>query len=181
MSTASSGPSASEGTPGAAALERAKRPRTALAGPYGHPFHPIAVTIPIGSWVASLVFDLIAVFGEEPEVFAAGAYWLIVVGCVGAVVAALLGLLDLSVIPRGTKAFRTGLLHMALNVVVLTLFLVNLVLRGAQGTDDASSAGIVLSVVALALLGVSGWLGGHLAYHHGVRVANERTQAEAYR
>lgn len=167
--------------PRAGALERAKRPRTVLAGPYGHPFHPIAVTVPIGTWLASLVFDLIAAFGEEPEVFATGAYWLIVIGCVGAVVAALLGLLDLSVIPRGTTAFRTGLLHLALNVAVLALFLVNLVLRGGQGTDAASGAGIALSVVALAMLGVSGWLGGHLAYHHGVRVADERTQGEAYR
>lgn len=174
-------PSTSDHASVAGALERAKRPRTVLAGPYGHPFHPIAVTIPIGAWVASIVFDLVAVFGEEPDVFATGAYWLIVIGCVGAVVAALLGLLDLSVIPRGTTAFRTGLLHMALNVAVLALFLVNLVLRGTQGTDDASGAGIVLSVVALVMLGVSGWLGGHLAYHHGVRVASERTQGEAYR
>jgi uncharacterized membrane protein len=29
--------------------------RTVLAGPYGHPFHPILVTIPIGAWVASVV------------------------------------------------------------------------------------------------------------------------------
>ena len=170
-----------ESAPWVGALERAKRPRTVLAGPYGHPFHPIAVTIPIGTWLASLVFDLVAVFGEEPDAFATGAYWLIVIGCAGAVVAALLGLLDLSVIPRGTKAFRTGLLHMAVNVAVLALFVVNLVLRGTQGTGDASGAGIALSVVALAMLGVSGWLGGHLAYHHGVRVASERTQAEAYR
>ena len=170
-----------EQAPWVGALERAKRPRTVLAGPYGHPFHPIAVTIPIGTWVASLVFDLVAAFGDEPAAFATGAYWLIVIGCVGAVAAALLGLLDLSVIARGTKAFRTGLAHMALNSAVLVLFLVNLVLRGGQGTEDASGAGIALSVVALAMLGVSGWLGGHLAYHHGVRVASERTQGEAFR
>jgi uncharacterized membrane protein len=30
----------------------------ALAGPYGHPFHPILVTVPIGAWVASLVGPL---------------------------------------------------------------------------------------------------------------------------
>lgn len=30
--------------------KRAKRPITAAAGPYGHPFHPILVTIPIGAW-----------------------------------------------------------------------------------------------------------------------------------
>ena len=163
-----------------APLERAKRPRSVLAGPYGHPFHPILVTVPIGAWVASLVFDLMAAFGDDPEVFARGAYWLIVIGSVGAVLAALVGLLDLTVIPRGTKAFRTGLTHMALNTAVLVLFVVNVVLRGSQGNDDASGAGIALSVVALALLSVSGFLGGHLAYKYGVRVADERTQAQAY-
>ncbi|MGW0424100.1 hypothetical protein [Streptomyces sp. NPDC003015] len=39
--------------------QQAKRPvSAALAGPYGHPFHPILVTVPIGAWVASLVFDI---------------------------------------------------------------------------------------------------------------------------
>ncbi|PWI10201.1 hypothetical protein DIZ27_14145 [Streptomyces sp. NWU339] len=38
---------------------QAKRPVSAwLAGPYGHPFHPILVTVPIGAWVTSLVFDI---------------------------------------------------------------------------------------------------------------------------
>lgn len=36
-------------------LYRAKRPKTVLAGPYGHPFHPVLVTIPIGVWIASAV------------------------------------------------------------------------------------------------------------------------------
>jgi len=40
---------------------------------------------------------------------------------------------------------------------------------------------IVLSVVALLALGVSGALGGKLAYHYGVRVAAEADQAEGFR
>ena len=36
--------------------DRGKQPVSAtLAGPYGHPFHPILVTVPIGAWAASLV------------------------------------------------------------------------------------------------------------------------------
>lgn len=34
--------------------------------------------------------------------------------------------------------------------------------------------------MSLAILGVTGWLGGHLAYKFGVRVADERTQAEGF-
>ncbi|MFF8882681.1 DUF2231 domain-containing protein [Streptomyces flaveolus] len=38
---------------------QAKRPVSAsLAGPYSHPFHPVLVTVPIGAWVTSLVFDI---------------------------------------------------------------------------------------------------------------------------
>ena len=37
----------------------AKQPVSALlAGPYGHPFHPVLVTIPIGAWVSSVVLDI---------------------------------------------------------------------------------------------------------------------------
>ena len=38
--------------------QQAKHPVSLMAGPYGHPFHPILVTIPIGAWTASLVFDI---------------------------------------------------------------------------------------------------------------------------
>jgi hypothetical protein len=33
------------------ARQPAKRPVTVLAGPYGHPFHPILVTVPIGEYL----------------------------------------------------------------------------------------------------------------------------------
>ena len=164
-----------------ASLLRAKRPRSVLAGPYGHPFHPMLATVPIGAWVASLVFDVAAFVGNESEVFARGAYWLIIVGIVGALLAALFGLLDLSGIPRGSRAQRTGLAHLGLNAAVIVLFGVNVVLRRAQGIDEATAAGIALSIVTLATLGASGWLGGRLAYRYGVRVADEGTQAEGYR
>jgi uncharacterized membrane protein len=161
--------------------DRAKRPLTPVAGPYGHPFHPIAVTIPIGAWTLSLVFDLVSRWSGEPEVFVKASFWLIAAGIVGAAVAALLGLMDLLTIPRGTPAFRTGLLHAGLNVLVLVLFAISfLVRRDHLDEGDATVAGVVLSAVALALLGASGWLGGKLAYHYGVRVADEGTQAEGF-
>jgi uncharacterized membrane protein len=162
-------------------LEQAKRPRTVLAGPYGHPFHPILVTVPIGAWVASVVFDLAALFTDEGDAFAEGAYWLVGIGIIGALLAAVFGLLDLMTIPRGTPAFRTGLTHMALNLVVVVLFAVNFAVRAANGYEEFSTPGLILSLVALAVLGVSGWLGGKLAYRYGVRVADEITQSEGFR
>src|SRR3954453_16561080 len=85
----------------------AKGPKTALAGPYGHPFHPMLVTLPIGTWVASLIFDIGSRVHEEREsALAYGAEWLLAIGIITAVVAALFGLMDLLTIPGGTPARR---------------------------------------------------------------------------
>src|SRR3954451_14053703 len=93
-------------------VRRAKEPVTALAGPYGHPFHPILVTVPIGAWVSSLVFDIVSRTSDDSAVFARVAYWLIAIGMVGALAAAIFGFLDLFAIPTRTVAFKTALAHM---------------------------------------------------------------------
>jgi uncharacterized membrane protein len=159
----------------------AKRPAFGAAGPYGHPFHPLLVTLPIGAWVSSLIFDIVARAGNDETVFSRGAYWLIGIGIIGGAVAAVFGLMDLLTIPQGTMAKRTALTHMTLNVVVLVLFIVSYLLRRSDGGETAETTPFILSIIALVLLAVSGWLGGRMAYRYGVRVADERTQAQAYR
>lgn len=161
-----------------------KEPATPLAGPYGHPFHPIAVTIPIGAWAASLVFDLASLRSDEPRVFARGSAELVKTGLAGGAVAAFLGFLDYLKIPKKSPAGATATTHLALNVTTMALYLLNLAQRekrlNAEDTRDeaVSCNDIGLSLLALGLLGASGWLGGMLSYHFGVRVADERTQAE---
>ena len=158
----------------------AKHPLTVVAGPYGHPFHPALVTVPIGAWICSLVFDVGSTRANDPAIYSRGAYWLIGIGIVGAIGAALFGLLDLLTIPRGTTAWRTGLLHAAINDVVLVLFLVSFLTRRGGPFGETSAGLFALSAVALALLTVSGWLGGKLAYRYGVRVADDATQADGF-
>jgi len=163
-------------------LETAKRPVNALAGPYGHPFHPILVTVPIGAWVSALVFDISSHVVDQPGFLTRGAEWLIAIGILGALAAAAIGLLDLLAIPRGTTAFRTALLHMTLNVVVVAAYVVNFFWRHGDYTGGGRVSGgqLALAAISLAVLGASGWLGGKLAYHFGVRVADESTQREGY-
>lgn len=162
-------------------LHRAKHPRTVLAGPYGHPFHPILVTIPIGTWIASLVFDVFGLSTADPSPFVLGAQVLIAIGIVGALLAAVFGFVDLSVIGRGTPAQRTALIHMSLNLAAVVLFAVNWFIRATSDHDEVSIVGLLLTIVGLAAIAVSGWLGGKLAYRYGVRVAAEDTQAEGFR
>ena len=161
-------------------IRQAKRPVSILAGPYGHPLHPIAVTVPIGAWVASLVFDVAARLVDDARPFAVGSRWLIAIGVIGAVAAAMVGLLDLFAIPAGTPAFRTGLLHMTLNLAVTAAYAFNFLLRGANQTTVALGP-VLLSGAGLAALAVSGYLGGKLAFRYGVRVADEDDQADGYR
>ena len=141
------------------------------------------VPIPIGAWIASLAFDIgsRAADGGSPGLVM-GSHWLILIGIAGAAAAALFGLMDLLAIPRGTRAFRTGVTHMLINVVVLGAFVVNFFWRHGDYHELAKVSGgqIALSVIALAMLVVSGYLGGHLAYRYGVRVAREEDQREAF-
>lgn len=159
-------------------VDNGKRPITAAAGPYGHPFHPILVTVPIGAWISSLVFDLASRYVDDAAAFASGSRWLIAIGVLGALAAAVFGFLDLMAIPTRTPARRTGYLHMALNLAVAAAFAVSFLVRDGDGPVGWGL--IAVSVVSLAALGLSGWLGGKLTYTYGVRVVDEETQADGF-
>lgn len=158
-----------------------KRPRTVLAGPYGHPFHPILVTVPIGAWVASLIFDLVAMASDDPGPFAQGAFLLVLIGIVGALLAALFGVMDLMTIPSHTRAASTAIAHAVLNTVAVVIFAIDALVRQSEGRDTVSGMAVGLTVLGLLVVSASGWLGGKLSYSYGVRVADEETQAEGYR
>jgi uncharacterized membrane protein len=140
----------------------------------------MVVALPIGAWVSSLVFDIIARVSSDEVVFSRGAYWLIGIGVIGAALAAIFGLMDFLTIPKGTRAASTATAHMMLNTVVLVLFIVSYFLRRSDGGETAEVTPFVLSIIGLAILSVSGWLGGRMAYRYGIRVADERTQAQAF-
>src|SRR3954469_18697950 len=107
-------------------VDRAKTPASPVAGPYGHPFHPILVTIPIGAWVAALIFDIATrVDGNGAQPLVEASYWLIGIGILGALLAAVFGLMDFSRIPGSTRARQYGLTHMLLNLTIVGLFIVN--------------------------------------------------------
>jgi uncharacterized membrane protein len=154
-----------------------KHPVTSLAGPYGHPLHPAVVAVPLGTWSASVLFDLASQVVAHPQFLVRGAAWLLATGVLGALVAAALGLLDLLAIPPGTAAMRTAVLHAALSSTALVLFTGSLVWRlGRLDADGTPGGPLALSLLALAVVGASGFLGGELAYRHGVRVTHEQDQ-----
>jgi uncharacterized membrane protein len=161
---------------------QAKQPTTALAGPYGHPLHPALVALPLGAWVSSVVLDIGSRFIDDAATASHAAWWLLGIGVLGALAAASVGFLDLVGIPTGTRAWRIGLIHMTVNLTATVLFgLAWLLRRGDVEPADGTSTGyLALSVLALLLVSVGGYLGGELAYRYGVRVADEADQAAGY-
>jgi uncharacterized membrane protein len=123
------------------------------------------VAIPIGLWIFSLICDLVLLFGGTSENWAIVARYTMVGGIIGALIAAVPGFIDMLALPWPVK--RIALMHMSINLTVVALYVVNLYLR-RRGIE--SNTPVWLSVIAVAMLVVSGWLGGKMVYIHGVAV-----------
>jgi uncharacterized membrane protein len=131
-----------------------------------HPIHPMLIPFPIGLWVFSLAADITFRVGGDP-VWLTMAYWTMLAGTIGALAAAVPGLIDYLAL-TDPRAKRIGTVHLTLNLMIVALFIANLVIRSiGPGTGPLP---LVLSVVAVALLLVSGWFGWELIYGHGVAV-----------
>lgn len=135
----------------------------------GHPIHPMLVVVPLGSFIAAVIVDVIGVVSSNPSLSVVG-FWNIAVGVVGGLVAAAFGLADWLNIPGKTRAKRIGLMHGALNVVVTAAFA--LVWLARYGATDVTPSTTLLAIEIAALVGgaVAGWLGGELVDRLGVGV-----------
>ena len=137
-----------------------------------HPIHPMLVPFPIGLWVFSFASDLIYAYGTQNPVWKTIALYAMIGGLIGALAAAVPGLIDLLSLPTGPRG--TAVVHMVINLAVVALFAVNIWMR-MRTTDlgAASTTPMWLSALGIAMLLVSGWLGGKLVYEHGVAVDTE--------
>jgi uncharacterized membrane protein len=136
-----------------------------------HPLHPILVLIPVGLWIGSLVFDIVYQATADPFWFQA-ASWDILFGLIGAGLAAIVGLIDLTTLPMSESARRTGVTHLSLNLVIVALYIISLITRGfgVPASMAVTITPFVINIIAVVLLLISGWLGGEMIYRHGVAV-----------
>lgn len=141
----------------------------------GHPVHPQMVGIPIGLLPFSLCMD-IACHATGRKAFADAARYSLAGGLAGAVAAGAAGAVDYFSIPDGTEAKRTANTHVALNGASLGAYGLSLAMRRQEGGPNAAST--ALSAFATAGLMAAQWYGGHLVYHHGMRV-QEREEEKA--
>ena len=97
------------------------------------------------------------------------AFYLIVGGIVGGVVAAPFGLVDWLSVPRRTRARAVGAWHGIGNVVVLGFFALSAVLR-LGGPARVGGWPLVFALLGTAVALVTAWLGGELVVRLGVGV-----------
>ncbi len=136
---------------------------------FGHPIHPMLVVLPLGLFIAAVVFDASDLW-RGSTTLASAAYWNIAAGVVGGLLAAVFGLIDWLAIPAGTRAKRIGLLHGGTNVIVVAGFAAVWWVRSAAPEVGVTTTQFAIEVVALALGAVAGWLGGELVDRLGVGV-----------
>jgi nitrite reductase/ring-hydroxylating ferredoxin subunit/uncharacterized membrane protein len=123
----------------------------------GHPIHPVAVLVPIGTWLSASLLDALRINHKAPAT-------LIKTGVAGAVAAAITGLNDWASLTREQR--RTGLVHAVTNTVALGLQIGSLAARRHGNLRMARR----LSYAGLAAVGLGGYLGGHLSYRQAASV-----------
>jgi len=143
------------------ALVRPRGLRKLLHGvPFGHPLHPLMVQVPLGAWISAAVLDLLGGKGN-----AKAAKTLVGVGLVSSGSATAAGYADWSELDR--EQLRTGWVHQAVNWVGISLY----GLSWLQRKHGNHGAGKLLGFAGLAVIGVGGYLGGHLAYRQRAGVS----------
>lgn len=144
-----------------------------------HPLHPILVTVPVGAFVLAALGDG-AYYQTQRELWYEASRVAILVGVISALLAALPGFVDYFTVRMSARGRQLATWHMVLNLTAVTLFAVSLALRWDGSALGGSRWNLALgsSLAGLALLGVSGWLGGKMVFEHKIGVV-ENADPEA--
>jgi len=135
--------------------------KEALSGTWlGHAVHPLLTDVVLGALLSTTILDVVG--GDESG---RGRRRLIGVGILAALPTAATGANDWADSEYGNDPVRrVGLVHAACNVGALSLYAASLPARrrgdGLRGT--------VLGLGGATLLGISGYLGGHLSFAQGI-------------
>jgi uncharacterized membrane protein len=139
----------------------------------GHPLHPILVHVPMAMWPGALIFDLLSQWQIGGNAMVRLSFYAIVFGLIATLLAVPTGLIDWSGIKKEKPAWKIGLYHMILNLIVTLLFAVNLGLRLQTYREGIAveRAPFALSIIGTAILIGSAYLGGRMVYEYGISVA----------
>jgi uncharacterized membrane protein len=139
----------------------------------GHPLHPILIHVPMAMLPGALIFDLLSQWRFGGNAMVRLSFYAIAFGLAASLLAVPTGVVDWSGIKKEKPAWKIGLYHMILNLVVALLFAINLGLRVSTFREATRVAGmpLLLSVIGTLLLISSAYLGGMMTYTYGISVA----------
>jgi uncharacterized membrane protein len=146
----------------------------------GHPFHPMLVSFPIGLWFTSFAADVVFYFHRDWTSLLLISKCMIAAGCLGAVAAAIPGIIDWLSITNG-EVKRIANWHARLNIIALIVFTISLYFRmraGAHWVNYMLRIPFLLSLLGVVLISISSWLGGELTFKHGVGVTSQDNAPE---
>lgn len=135
----------------------------------GHPIHPMLIPFPIALWATSFVVDILFYFLRHPTLLVV-AKFMIAAGCLGAIAAAIFGIIDWLSIKNGDVK-KVANWHARLNIAALVVFAISLFLRMGSYSELVGrklTIPFLLSLVGVILITISGWLGGELVFRYGV-------------
>ena len=137
----------------------------------GHPVHPILVTLPIGFFVATFLFDLVF-WRTGTEAYATAALWSLGFGLIAAALAAIAGLIDFLGDAR-IRNISDAWHHAIGNVILVLVQLFRFYQRYRYRTSALVPLGLSLSLIAVLIMLFTGWKGGELVFRHRVAVYDE--------
>lgn len=125
----------------------------------GHPAHPAAVLVPTACWLGATFLDVTGGRRSRPA-----AQRLSGLGLLAAVPASASGVADW--IDTSGAERRVGMVHAVGNLAAGSLY----ALSWSRRRDGRPASATVASLLGATVLGLTGYLGGHLAYRRGVGV-----------
>src|SRR5436309_1831580 len=127
----------------------------------GHPIHPIVIAFPVTLLSASVLSDILYI-ARANSFWYDVSYYSMLAGIITGLIAAVPGLIDYLGMDMPDRTRSVATTHMVLNLIVMTLFIINLYFRsGDTPIAGTPITGVFsLSLVGFILLCVSGWLGG---------------------
>lgn len=135
----------------------------------GHPIHPMLIPFPLALWTTSFVVDVLFYFLRHPTLLIVSKF-MIAAGCLGALAAAIPGIIDWLSIENGDVK-KVANWHARLNITALVVFAISLFLRLGSYSHLVGrklTIPFLLSLVGVILIAISGWLGGELVFRYGM-------------
>ena len=136
---------------------------------FGHPVHPMLIVFPAGLFTAAVIFDILYLILGNP-ILTTVSFYMIAVGVIGGLLAAIFGFIDWLGLPNNSRAKSIGGWHGIGNFVIVVLFAVSWLLRNGNPNFVPNGFAMILSFAGIVLALVTLWIGGELVYRLGVGV-----------